>query len=320
MEYDVKKIKKIIDTNKKIAVLVGGPSSEAEVSRRSGKNVFNALLQLGYKNTEIIEVDKNLTENLKTKKIEVVYNAMHGKYGEDGCIQGLLEVMGIPYTGCGVLASSVGMNKEYTKNILKGANIPLIQSVLVRKGEDYKEKIKNLKYPFMLKPVSEGSSIGMFKVNNEKEMEECFQKSAQYGQDVMVEEYLIGKSATVGVLEDAENGLFATEILEFRTKTEWYDFEAKYTAGMTEFILPAELSKEMTQKVKAIAIEAFKACACRGVSRVDFLIANNIPYVLEINTSPGMTDLSDLPAQAKAMGIDYNSLVQIILNGASLNK
>ena len=320
MEYDVKKIKKIIDTNKKIAVLVGGPSSEAEVSRRSGKNVFNALLQLGYKNTEIIEVDKNLTENLKTKKIEVVYNAMHGKYGEDGCIQGLLEVMGIPYTGCGVLASSVGMNKEYTKNILKGANIPLIQSVLVRKGEDYKEKIKNLKYPFMLKPVSEGSSIGMFKVNNEKEMEECFQKSAQYGQDVMVEEYLIGKGATVGVLEDAENGLFATEILEFRTKTEWYDFEAKYTAGMTEFILPAELSKEMTQKVKAIAIEAFKACACRGVSRVDFLIANNIPYVLEINTSPGMTDLSDLPAQAKAMGIDYNSLVQIILNGASLNK
>ena len=320
MEYDVKKIEKVIDTNKKIAVLVGGPSSEAEVSRRSGKNVFNALIQLGYKNTEMIEVDENLTDNLKNKGIEVVYNAMHGKYGEDGCIQGLLEVMGIPYTGCGVLASSVGMNKEYTKNILKGANIPLIQSVLIRKGEDYKEKIKNLKYPFMLKPVSEGSSIGMYKVNNEKEMEECFQKSAQYGQDVMVEEYLIGKSATVGVLEDTQNKLFATEILEFRTKTEWYDFEAKYTAGMTEFILPAELSSEMTQKVKNIAIEAFKACACRGVSRVDFLIVNDIPYVLEINTSPGMTDLSDLPAQAKAMGIDYNSLVQIILNGARLNK
>ena len=320
MEYDVKKIEKVIDTNKKIAVLVGGPSSEAEVSRRSGKNVFNALIQLGYKNTEMIEVDENLTDNLKNKGIEVVYNAMHGKYGEDGCIQGLLEVMGIPYTGCGVLASSVGMNKEYTKNILKGANIPLIQSVLIRKGEDYKEKIKNLKYPFMLKPVSEGSSIGMYKVNNEKEMEECFQKSAQYGQDVMVEEYLIGKSATVGVLEDTQNKLFATEILEFRTKTEWYDFEAKYTAGMTEFILPAELSSEMTQKVKNIAIEAFKACACRGVSRVDFLIVNDIPYVLEINTSPGMTDLSDLPAQAKAMGIDYNSLVQIILNGAGLNK
>ena len=135
----------------------------------------------------------------------------------------------------------------------------------------------------------------------------------------MVEEYLQGKSLTVGVLEDGDK-MFATEILEFRTKTEWYDYEAKYTAGLTEFILPAELSAEMTQKVKQIAIDAFNACDCRGVSRVDFLVADNMPYVLEINTSPGMTDLSDLPAQSKAMGIDYDTLVQIILNGASLRK
>lgn len=319
MEYDVKKIKKVFDVNTKIAVLCGGPSSEAEVSRRSGKNVFNALRNLGYKNAELIEVDENLAKTLREKNIAVVYNAMHGKYGEDGCIQGLLEVMQIPYTGCGVMASSVCMNKEYTKNILKGAGIPLIKSVLIRKGEDYKEKIKNLKYPFMLKPVSEGSSIGMYKVNDEKEMAECFAKSAECGQDVMIEEYLEGKSLTVGVLEDVD-GLFATEILEFRTKTEWYDYEAKYTAGLTEFILPAQLSFEMTEKVKEIAIESFNACDCRGVSRVDFLVANDTPYVLEINTSPGMTDLSDLPAQSKAMGIDYDSLVQIILNGATLNK
>ena len=319
MEYDVKKIKKVFDTNTKIAVLCGGPSSEAEVSRRSGKNVFNALKNLGYKNAELVEVDENIAQTLKNKNIEVVYNAMHGKYGEDGCIQGMLEVMQIPYTGCGVMASAVCMNKEYTKNILKGANIPLIKSVLIRKDEDYKEKIKDLKYPFMLKPVSEGSSIGMYKVNNEEEMQECFAKSAECGQDIMVEEYLNGKSLTVGVLEDTD-GLFATEILEFRTKTEWYDYEAKYTAGLTEFILPAQLTPEMTQKVKQIAINAFNACDCRGVSRVDFLVADGIPYVLEINTSPGMTDLSDLPAQSKAMGIDYDSLVQIILNGASLNK
>ena len=319
MEYDVKKIKKVFDTNTKIAVLCGGPSSEAEVSRRSGKNVFNALKNLGYKNTELVEVDENIAQILKNKNIEVVYNAMHGKYGEDGCIQGMLEVMQIPYTGCGVMASAVCMNKEYTKNILKGANIPLIKSVLIRKDEGYKEKIKDLKYPFMLKPVSEGSSIGMYKVNNEEEMQECFAKSAECGQDIMVEEYLNGKSLTVGVLEDTD-GLFATEILEFRTKTEWYDYEAKYTAGLTEFILPAQLTPEMTKKVKQIAINAFNACDCRGVSRVDFLVAEGIPYVLEINTSPGMTDLSDLPAQAKAMGIDYDSLVQIILNGASLNK
>ena len=322
MEYDVKKIEKIVSTDKKIGVLMGGPSSEAEVSRRSAKNVFNALMALGYKNTELIEVDENIAQNLKQKGIEVVYNAMHGKYGEDGCIQGLLEVMGIPYTGCGVLASSVCMNKEYTKNILKGAGIPLIKSVLIKKGEDYQDKIKELNYPFMLKPVSEGSSIGMYKVNNEEEMKKYFKMSEQCGQDIMVEEYLEGKSTTVGVLEDSNvnGGLFATEILEFRPKNEWYDYEAKYTAGMTEFILPAELSEDMTKKVKEIAIKAFKACACRSVSRVDFLIANNTPYVLEINTSPGMTDLSDLPAQSKAMGIDYNSLVQIILNSAGLNK
>lgn len=316
MGYDVKQ-KIALDT--KIAVLMGGPSSEAEVSRRSGKNVFKALQNLGYKNAELIEVDENIAKTLLDKGIEIVYNAMHGKFGEDGCIQGMLEIMGIPYTGCGVMASSVCMNKEYTKNILKEAGIPLIKSVLVRKGEDYKEKIKDLKYPFMLKPVSEGSSIGMYKVNNPEEMEECFEKSAQCGQDVMVEEYVTGKSLTVGVLEDGGK-MFATEILEFRTKTEWYDYEAKYTAGMTEFILPAELSPIMTQKVKQIAIDAFNACDCRGVSRVDFMVADNKPYVLEINTSPGMTDLSDLPAQSRAMGIDYDTLVQIILNGAGLQK
>lgn len=316
MGYDVKQK---TDINTKIAVLCGGPSSEAEVSRRSGKNVFRALQNLGYKNAELIEVDENIAQTLRAKGIQAVYNAMHGKYGEDGCIQGMLEVMQIPYTGCGVMSSSVCMNKEYTKNILKGAGIPLIKSVLIKKGEDYKSKINNLNYPFMLKPVSEGSSIGMYKVNNPQEMEECFQKSAQCGQDVMIEEYLEGKSLTVGVLQDGEK-MFATEILEFRTKTEWYDYDAKYTAGLTEFILPAELSAEMTEKVKQTAIDAFKACDCKGVSRVDFLVSDNKPYVLEINTSPGMTDLSDLPAQSKAMGIDYDTLVQIILDGAGLNK
>lgn len=316
MGYDVKQK---IDTNAKIAVLMGGPSSEAEISRRSGKNVFKALQNLGYKNAELIEVDENIAATLRTKNIEFVYNAMHGRFGEDGCIQGMLEVIGIPYTGCGVMASSVCMNKEYTKNILKEAGIPLIKSVLIKKGEDYKEKIKELKYPFMLKPVSEGSSIGMYKVNNPEEMAECFDKSAKYGQDVMVEEFIQGKGLTVGVLEDGDK-MFATEIIEFRTKTEWYDYEAKYTAGMTEFIIPAELSEEMTKKVKQIAVDAFKACDCRGVSRVDFMVADDKAYVLEINTSPGMTDLSDLPAQSNAMGIDYDTLVQIILNGAGLNK
>ena len=171
----------------------------------------------------------------------------------------------------------------------------------------------------MLKPVCEGSSIGMYKVNSPKELEECFKKSLECKQDVMIEEYLVGVNCTVGVLQDGEK-TFATEILEFRTKTEWYDYEAQYTKGLTEFVLPAEISEEMTKKVKEIAVKAFDTCGCSGVSRVDFLISDGIPYVLEINTSPGMTDLSDLPAQSKPVGLNYDKLVQLILNGASLQK
>lgn len=303
----------------KIAVLCGGMSNEREVSLRSGQNVFNALKRLGYTNVELIDVDKNIASNLKNKNIEVAYNALHGKYGEDGCIQGLLELLQIEYTGCGVYSSAVCMNKEYTKTVLRKSNIPLIKSVFIKNGDDIKASIKDLKYPLMLKPVSEGSSIGMYKVNDESELEILYKKSCECNQDILVEEYLTGVSATVGVL-DNQNNTFATEILELRPKNEWYDYEAKYTKGLTEFVLPAELSEEMTKMVKETAIKAYKACSCKGVSRVDFLIVNDIPYVLEINTSPGMTDTSDLPAQSAVMGINYDNLVLMILNNAGLNR
>ena len=303
----------------KIAVLCGGLSSEREVSLRSGKNVYEALKRLGYKNAELIDVDKNIGKTLIDKGIKVAYNALHGKYGEDGCIQGTLELLGIEYTGCGVFSSATCINKEYTKTVLKKYNLPLIKSVFVKKGENVKQAVKDLKYPLMLKPVCEGSSIGMYKVNRPEELEELYNKSAKCNQDILIEEFLVGICATVGVLDN--NGeTFATEILELRPKNEWYDYEAKYTKGMTEFILPAELSEEMTKSVKEKAIEAYKACGCSGVSRVDFLISEGIPYILEINTSPGMTTVSDLPAQSAAMGINYDNLVQLILNSAGLNK
>ena len=309
-----------IEKNKKIAVLSGGLSSEAEVSRRSGKGCFEALKRLGYTNVELVEVDTNIAQKLKDGNYDYAYNALHGKYGEDGCIQGILEILQIPYTGCGVMASAVCMNKEYTKRILSTCpDIPLIKSAFVKKGEDVREKTKDLKYPLITKPVSEGSSFGMTKVNTPDELEKAYQDAIKYNDDVLIEEYLVGICATVGILE-GEDGLFATEILELRPKNEWYDYEAKYTKGMTEFILPAELSENMTEQVKEIAMKAFDIAGCKGVSRVDFLIVNNIPYVLEINTSPGMTETSDLPAQANAMGINYDNLVQIILNGAGLNK
>lgn len=316
MQYSVQSK---IDKKAKIAVLCGGMSSEREVSLRSGKNCHAALLRLGFKNAVIVDVKEDIAERLKKEKFECAYNALHGKYGEDGCIQGLLEILKIPYTGCGVMASAICMNKEYTKKILSTAQIPLIKSVFIQKGEDILNSVKSLKYPLMIKPVSEGSSFGMNKVENEAELVKAVKEAQIYNPDVLIEEYLVGICSTVGVLDDGEK-TFATEILELRPKNEWYDYEAKYTKGMTDFILPAEISDEMTKKVKELAVKSHKLTGCSGVSRVDFHIVGNIPYVLEVNTSPGMTDTSDLPAQAACMGIDYDNLVLLILNSVGLNK
>ena len=303
----------------KIAVLCGGMSSEREVSLRSGKNCLGALHRLGYKNAEIVDVSPNVMNDLKG--FEYAYNTLHGKYGEDGCIQGVLEIMKIPYTGCGVMASAICMNKEYTKKVLStNKNIPLIKSAFVRKGEDLMKAVEGLQYPLITKPVSEGSSFGMTKVNKPEELQAAYEEAIKYNDDVLIEEFIDGFFITVGVLEK-DGKAFATEILEIRTKTEWYDFDAKYTKGLSEFIVPATgLSKEATELTKKIAVEAHETAGCSGVSRVDFMVKDDKPYFLEINTNPGMTDTSELPAQAKVCGIDYDNLVLMILNSVGLNK
>ena len=308
----------LVDKSKKIGVLCGGMSNEREVSLRSGKNCFEALKRLGFENTEIIDVDRNIAKTLIEKKIGVAYIALHGKYGEDGCIQGLLEVIGVPYTGSGVKASAIAMDKDFTKRILDTQKLPIIPSIVVNTFNELKDKEINLNYPLMIKPVSEGSSIGMKKVNTPDELESAIIDAEKYNTGVMLEEYLDGKSITVGVL-DLGKETIATPILEFRTKTEWYDYEAKYTEGMTKFILPAEIDENLTKKIQDLSIKSHKAIEAKGMSRVDFVVTKEgIPYILEINTIPGMTDLSDLPAQSKAMGISYDELVQIILNSASI--
>lgn len=306
-----------ISKDSKIAVLCGGMSSEREISLRSGKNCLAALHRLGFSNAQIVDVSENIMNDLKG--FEYAYNTLHGKYGEDGCIQGVLEILKIPYTGCGVMASAICMNKEYTKRVMETADLPLIKSVYLLPNEDPIEKVNGLTYPLMIKPVSEGSSFGMSKVNDESELVKAVEDARKYNAQILIEEYLVGIAATVGVLEK-DGKAFATEILELRPKNEWYDFEAKYTKGMTEFILPAEISPEMTNLVKEYAVKAFESCGCSGVSRVDFLIVGSTPYILEINTNPGMTDTSDLPAQAAAGGIDYDNLVLMVLNSAGLNK
>ena len=297
-------------------------SNEREVSLRSGKNVLKALRNLGYINAEIVDVNKNAAEILKSGNFEYAYNTLHGKYGEDGCIQGLLEIIGIKYTGCKVKSSAICMDKKKKKNLLAANGLNVIKSACIRYNEklDIEKAVAGLNFPIMVKPSAEGSSIGMSKVDNINELKAALEIAQKSDKKILLEEYLNGISITVGVLEDVENKqVFATPILEFRTKTEWYDYEAKYTKGLTEFILPAKLSDKLTAEIKNMAIMAHKTCDCTGVSRVDFLVYNDIPYVLEINTNPGMTDTSDLPAQANAMGIDYDNLVQMILNTALIN-
>ncbi len=305
----------------KIAVLALGFSSEREVSLRSGKNVLAALHRLGYKNAELIEVDENIAEKLSKGNYDVAYNTLHGKYGEDGCIQGILEILKIPYTGSGVMASAICMNKEYTKRVLSSCpDIPLIKSVFVKKGENVKLACKVLKYPVITKPVCEGSSFGMTKVNTENELEAAYEEALKFNDSVLIEEFINGFFVTVGVLEKNGN-TFATEILEIRPKNEWYDFEAKYTKGMSDFIVPStSISKETEKNIKEIAVKAHKEAGCSSVSRIDFMVKDDKPYFLEINTNPGMTDTSDLPAQSAVMGISYDDLVLLILNSAGLNK
>ena len=236
--------------SEKIAVLYGGLSSEKDVSKRSGKNVFEALKRLGYENAELVEVDQNISEKLKGKDYSVAYNALHGKYGEDGCIQGILELLKIPYTGSGVMASAICMNKEYTKKVLStDKEIPLIKSVFVKRGDNVLKACEELKYPIITKPVCEGSSFGMTKVNSKEELLPAYEEAIKFNNDVLIEEFIDGFFVTVGVLEK-EGKPFATEILEIRPKNEWYDFEAKYTKGMSDFIVPStSLSKESTKKI-----------------------------------------------------------------------
>jgi len=239
---------KKLNKNSKIAVLCGGLSNEREVSLRSGRNVFKALIELGYKDVTLIDVDRNIANTLSEMKIEYALNVLHGRYGEDGCIQGVLEFLNIPYSGCNVKSSAICMDKIMTKRVLSACNIPLIKSVNVNK-DNYKEKISELAFPVIIKPSNEGSSIGMTKVNSIDELDAAMEVALKCDKEILIEEYLVGESATVGVLERIKDGkkeIFATPILGFKTKTEWYDYEAKYTKGLTEFILPADFSSELT--------------------------------------------------------------------------
>jgi len=305
--------------NKKICVLMGGRSGEREVSLRSGQRVFDSLKRQGF-NVISLDLEDDLTSKLKQEKVDIVYIILHGKFGEDGTVQGMLELAGIPYTGSKVLASALAMNKLAAKRIFDAVGIPTPRYLGIDGSLEIKQEIEKVKklfpLPLVLKPTSEGSSLGVHLIKQAEELDTILMKVANEYKEVFVEEYINGKEVTVGIIGKGE-GLQALPVLELVPKKEFYDYEAKYTEGMTEFILPARLSKPLYQKTQAVALAAHKALGCYGVSRVDIIVGkDHVPYVHEVNSIPGMTERSDLPAEAAAAGISFDQLVVKILESA----
>ncbi|MDR1113541.1 MAG: D-alanine--D-alanine ligase [Candidatus Margulisbacteria bacterium] len=298
---------------KLIGVLMGGVSSEREISLRSGRNVAAALVSKGYRVREIDITSQNCYEQLKN--IDVAYNILHGAFGEDGGVQKILEELRIPYTGSGISASQNCMHKVQTKRILEKNNLPTPRYQTLKALSEV-----NFAAPCVVKAVSEGSSIGVSIVKNQNELLPVVEKSLSAYPEIFIEEFISGAEVTVGVLP-VNGALTALPILELRPKNEFYDFAAKYTPGGTEFILPAELSPAVTARTQELARQAYLALNCAGAARVDFVVQDRRdPYILEINTNPGMTDQSDLPAEARALGIDFPDLAEMILLSAAVGK
>ena len=293
----------------KIGVLYGGWSREREVSVRSGKNVADALRKKGYDIVEI-DVDRNLPFALKEKGVEFAFIMLHGSPGEDGIIQGLLETMGIKYTGSGVKASACAIDKLTSKKIFlaSGINTPRF---LVPEGNLHsfvKTIPRRLGFPVIVKPRFEGSSIGIKIVKSVDNLFSAIENTQKEFGAAIIEEFIEGIDITVGIVGD-----YALPVLELVPQNEFYDYEAKYTKGKTEFIIPARLNDTTTKIVKDLALKTYYALECADFGRVDMRIRGNEPYVFELNTIPGMTEISDLPAQAKAEGISYEDLVEKIL-------
>ncbi len=302
--------------NKLIGVLMGGLSTEREVSLRSGENIYNALVKSGFKAIKL-DVDANISRRLIKENVDIAYIALHGKYGEDGCIQGLLEILGIPYTGSGVLASAIGMNKIATKKVFKASGIPVPEHIMLdpnEPDETYKRIVEKIGLPVVLKPVSEGSSVGVVIVREEERLKNIIRNYLREYPNSYAEKYIKGKELTVGIL-GGEDDIEVLPIMELRPKKEFYDYEAKYTKGLTEFVIPAEIPEDIYLKVQELSVEAFRAVGCYGVARIDLMLdEKGNPYFLEVNTIPGMTETSDVPAMAKVAGITFEELVLKILS------
>lgn len=302
--------------NKHIAVLMGGWNSEREVSLKSGEAVFEALTKLGYK-TSKIDFSRKIFEQLQEIKPDIVFNALHGQYGEDGRVQAVLDILQIPYTHSGVTASAICMDKVLTREICKTVGVKSPHYEILRKGEDAQneDKITAVGRPFVIKPVSEGSSVGVEVILSDTEFD--FSKySWKHGDEIIIEKYLSGQEIQVTVVDNKALGA-----IEVRPHGLFYDYKCKYTSGMTDYIMPAEISDEKYSQSLDLAQRCHKVTGCRGVSRVDFILNNKNGgdgkfYLLETNTHPGLTATSLVPKTAKYAGKSFEEIVEFLVKTA----
>lgn len=305
--------------SKKIAVLMGGRSLERDVSLKSGQRVYEALRAKGF-NVVKLDVDENLVINLRQNPVDLVYIALHGKYGEDGTVQELLEILGIPYTGPGVFSSMVGFDKALAKKIFSRKEIPTPPYFTLSAG-CFREMgaagaldrvVDELGLPIVVKPAGQGSALGIKIAHNAEELPGALIGALSYDDKVILEKFIKGTEVSVSVIGDDKPR--ALPVVEIKTKNEFFDFDSMYSMGKTDYFIPARLDEKLTKKVQEIAVEAHTVLDCRDVSRIDIMVSEEgEPYVLELNTSPGMTETSLLPMSAAADGIDFPDLVEMLV-------
>ena len=305
--------------SKHVAVLMGGWSAEREISLRSGQACADAAERGGYRVSRL-DVTREVAASLRALKPDVALNVLHGRPGEDGTLQGLLEILGIPYSHSGVLASALAMQKDIAKTVLKAAGVPVPGGVVATRAEAASRHL--LPPPYVIKPVAEGSSVGVFIVREDHKHppQELTRADWTFGDRVLVEPYIPGKELTCAVMGDKALG-----VIEIVPTVKFYDYEAKYAPGGSKHLLPAPISKEIYEECRRLSLAAHRALGCRGVSRTDFRYDDSLAgskglACLEVNTQPGMTEMSLVPELAQHAGIGFEDLVRWMIEDASLDR
>lgn len=302
-----------------IAVICGGPSKEADVSRSTAKGIARAL-QENYSSVHLVELDHQIDKILRKLKPDVVFPAVHGKWGEDGILQGLLTICGFPFVGCGVEANVLAMDKILAKQIFKLHGLPVAKGMVVHQTQSLEKKAQEilevLGHQVVIKPACEGSSLGVSFAGTPEEVRKGLQIAFSFGPRALVEERIIGAEITAGILE--RDNIEALPVIEIKTPPgTWYDFEHRYTPGLSEHVLPAPLPEAQYRRVQEVAILAHQVLGCRDLSRADFVVPKQgEPILLEVNTLPGMTPTSLFPDAARAVGLSFPALVSLLAERA----